>query len=61
MSCHYPSCGDSGCYKQNTCQKEYDKKHEEKRLLDLEEQKARIAYYKSNTPDTSKKKITRLR
>ncbi len=55
MSCHYPSCmmGGGDCPYRSKCDEESKaawERQEEKRRLDLEEQKARIAYYKANTP-----------
>jgi hypothetical protein len=55
MSCHYPSCmmGGGGCPYEEDCDKEHQnyvsliKKQQD---LDCEEQLARIAYYKANTP-----------
>jgi hypothetical protein len=57
MGCHYPSCmmGSGDCHYMPECEaadKERWERAEEKRLLDIEEQKARIAYYKANTEPT---------
>lgn len=55
MSCHYPSCmmGGGDCPYRIKCEehdRELLRQEEEKRKLDLAEQKARIAFYEANTP-----------
>lgn len=62
MSCHYPMCMRGGGHCPNTakCDKEADeifKRKEEKRLLDLEEQKARIALMNAEASLLVKQKI----
>ncbi len=47
MGCHYPSCmmGGRGCDYESDCRKEDEERYrrsEEKRLLDLEEQRLRV-------------------
>lgn len=55
MSCAYPSCmmGGMGCDYSDQCDAEAEensKRLQERNRLDIEEQMARIAFYKANTP-----------
>lgn len=59
MSCHYPSCmmGGGSCPYKRKCDEEDAERwriQEEKRLLDLEEQKARIEWLKSEIKKNEK-------
>lgn len=61
MSCVYPSCmmGGGSCPDATECDRIANDRYqvaEEKRQLDIEEQKARIAHYKANAPIEQKEK-----